>query len=86
MNQCLRKKENNRGQEQTDEKGRSKIGWFIFDLPLCEENGIMQEDTTDGRHVSVCGVHHMEYLEMADRLGRDFCKMQKFVPGWSFFI
>jgi len=55
-------------------------------LLLYKENGILQQDTTDGRHVSVCGVHHMKYLEMADRLGRDFCKMQKFVPGWSFLF
>lgn len=42
-------------------------------LPLCKENGMMQKDTTDGRHESVCGVYHMEYLEIADRLGRNFC-------------
>lgn len=31
-------------------------------------------DTTDGRHNCVCGVHHMEYLLTADRLGRNFCE------------
>ncbi len=31
-------------------------------------------DTTDGKHNCVCGVHHMEYLLTADRLGRNFCE------------
>ncbi len=44
-------------------------------------------DTTDGRHNCVCGVHHMEYLLTADRLGRNFCeKGRDLCSAGRFFI
>lgn len=47
-------------------------------LPLKVENGMIFADTTDGKHICVqcrcvCGVYHMKYLGIADRLGRNFC-------------
>lgn len=44
----------------------------IFFLPPGKENGMMQKDTTDGGHESVCGVYHMEYPIISRPSGQRF--------------